>query len=165
MLHSLLFNQNSTKTQPYNKDNPMVIALYDIIKALHIISMVAWFAGLFYLPRLFVYHVHAPKAARPMLCTMERKLYRYIMNPAMMATWIFGLWMMFIIPEYIHSGWLHAKIALVILLTGYHLSLKKFLKNLAQDNCPRSERFFRIYNEIPSLLLILIVFLVILKPF
>lgn len=143
----------------------MYIALYDVVKALHIISMVAWFAGLFYLPRLFVYHVHAPQAARPMLATMERKLYTYIMNPAMMATWLLGVWMVFIIPEYIHSGWLHAKITLVILLTGYHVSLKFFLKKLASGKCQRSERFFRIYNEVPSLLLILIVFLVILKPF
>lgn len=139
---------------------------YEIIKALHIISVVAWFAGLFYLPRLFVYHVNAEAAARPMLETMEYKLYRYIMNPAMVATWVFGIWMLVLIPEWLTGqGWLHAKIFLVILLTGFHHSLNAYRKKLAAGESTKNDKFFRIINEIPTATLIFVVFLVVLKPF
>ncbi len=143
-----------------------VVMSYDIIKALHLIAVIAWFAGLFYLPRLFVYHVDAPnKAAKEMLTTMERKLYQFIMMPAMAATWGFGIWLLVLNPGWLEFGWLHAKLTLVVLLTGYHHSLKYFHKQLAAGTCKRSGKFFRLWNEVPTLVLIAVVFLVLLKPF
>lgn len=140
--------------------------MYETIKALHLISIVCWFAGLFYLPRLYVYHTDAPnKDAAEMLQTMERKLYHYIMTPAMGATWLFGLWLLHLNPGWFSQGWLHAKLTLVILLTGYHHALGAYRKKFAAGTCHKSGRFFRYLNEIPTIILILAVFLAVLKPF
>jgi protoporphyrinogen IX oxidase len=138
--------------------------LYLILKALHLISMVAWFAGLFYLPRLFVYHVEKPEAA-PVLTIMEYKLARFIMLPAAIATLGFGLGMVVISPDIMAMGWIHAKLGLVLVLFSYHASLEVFRSNLASGRNTRSGRFFRMYNELPTLLLIAIVLLAVLKPF
>ena len=141
--------------------------LYNTVHALHIISVVAWFAALFYLPRLFVYHMEnsSKKTATDMLEVMERRLYKAIMTPAMVATWALGLALIYLNPYWLEGGWLHAKIMLVVVLTVYHVSLGHYRKKLLAGTCGRSSKFFRMYNELPTLLLIAIVFLVVLKPF
>lgn len=138
--------------------------LYFTLKALHIISMVAWFAGLFYLPRLFVYHVEHPKAAA-VLAIMERKLAVYIMRPAALATWAFGILLILQSPDLMRMGWLHAKLGLVLLLTAYHISLEVHRLTLASGKSTKSGKFFRLYNEVPTLILIAVVFLAVFKPF
>jgi protoporphyrinogen IX oxidase len=137
---------------------------YLLFKALHIISMVAWFAGLFYLPRLFVYHVEHPEAA-PTLTLMEYKLARYIMLPAAVSTAVFGLILILMAPDLLQMGWLHAKLGLVLLLVGYHASLEHFRLQLKHGHNTKSGRFYRMYNEAPTLLLLAIVILAVVKPF
>lgn len=139
--------------------------MYETIKALHLIAIICWFAGLFYLPRLFVYHAMAEQKGNQMLQTMERKLYKYIMHPSMVLTWVFGLWMLYLIPEWGQSGWLHAKLTLVFILTGYHHICGKYVKVFAQNQNQKTHKFYRYFNEVPTVLLILIVFLAVLKPF
>ena len=142
--------------------------VYEILKALHIIAVICWFAGLFYLPRLFVYHTQVPAGETgrlEMLQTMEFKLYRYIMTPAMVLTWALGIWMLILFPEWMHYGWMHAKLTLVVLLTGFHHVCGAYVKKFARNENKKTHKFFRIFNEIPTVLLIIIVFLVVLKPF
>ncbi|MFT7144738.1 MAG: putative membrane protein [bacterium] len=138
---------------------------YEIVKVLHIVAMLCWFAGLFYLPRLFVYHTTADKKSDKMLQTMERKLYRFIMLPSMILTWVFGLWLLHLMPSFMENGWIHAKITLDVLLTGYHHICGAHVKRFAAGKNMKSERYFRIFNELPVILLILIVVLVVMKPF
>lgn len=145
----------------------MIDALYPWIKALHVIAMVAWMAGIFYLPRLFVYHAGAPKGS-PMSETfkvMEHKLMRIIMGPAMIATWVFGGTLIAMNPAVLHQGWLIVKLAFVIGLTGLHHMMNGWRKAFAEDRNSRSERYFRIANEVPTLALIVIVIMVIVRPF
>lgn len=139
---------------------------YQILKALHIISFTAWMAGMFYLPRLFVYHVGAERGGElsETLKIMERKLLRYIINPAMILTFAFGIWLMMITEPW-SGGWFHAKVTLVLLLAGFHGACARWRKDFAADANTKSEKFFRWANEVPTVLLILIVFLVVLKPF
>ena len=141
---------------------------YLTIKALHIIAVIAWMAGMLYLPRLFVYHVEAAKgsATSETFKVMEEKLLRIIMTPAMLATWVFGLLLAFL-PQVDawSSGWFHAKLLLLFLLTGIHGFFAKLRKDFAADQNERPARFFRIINEVPTALMIGIVFLVVLKPF
>jgi putative membrane protein len=141
--------------------------LYMWLKALHVIAMVCWFAGLFYLPRLFVYHAMSDdQISRDRFCTMERKLYRGIMLPAMLATLIFGIAMLALNPTlFLGGGWLHAKLALVVLLIGYHHVCGAQVKRFAKGETPRSHTFYRWFNEVPVLFLIAIVILVVVKPF
>jgi len=140
--------------------------LYLWLKALHIISMVCWFAGLFYLPRLFVYHSMSEDAvSRERFCVMERKLYRGIMLPAMVATLIFGIGLVSIVTGYLSQGWLHAKLTLVFLLIGYHHVCGAQVKRFARGENGRSHVFYRWFNEIPVLILLAIVILVVVKPF
>jgi putative membrane protein len=135
------------------------------IKALHVIFMVTWFAGLFYLPRLFVYHTEAGTAEeQARFCTMERKLYA-IMSIGMAGTWLFGLWLIATVPGYLQMGWLHAKITLAVLLTGYHHWLMALMRRLREHPQHRSARFYRIINEVPAVFLVAMVILVIVKPF
>ena len=140
---------------------------YSAAKVLHLVSMVAWFAGLFYLPRLFVYHVDAKTSeTRETFVVMELRLYKFIMVPAMIFTWIGGLSMIFMNSDLmVGQGWLHAKILFVFVLTGFHHSLSRFRLSLAEGTCQRSTKFFRMYNEIPTLLLLVIVILVVFRPF
>ncbi len=140
------------------------------MKAIHIISVICWFAGLFYLPRIFIYHAMDNEkggASSEMLKTMERKLYFYITTPAMISTWIFGLVMLFSQSWVIYSsmGWLHMTLMLVVILTIYHFSMGYYLKKFKTDSNKKSHKFFRFYNEMPTILLIVIVLLVVLKPF
>ncbi|WP_312452834.1 protoporphyrinogen oxidase HemJ [Stutzerimonas nitrititolerans] len=141
--------------------------LYLWLKALHIVAIVCWFAGLFYLPRLFVYHAMSEdQLSRERFQTMERKLYRGIMMPSMIATLLFGIGMIAMNPGlFATGGWLHAKLALVIVLIGYHHLCGAQLKRFARDQNNRSHVFYRWFNEFPVLLLLAIVVLVVVKPF
>jgi putative membrane protein len=142
--------------------------MYSWILVLHIVSLISWFAVLFYLPRLFVYHVenrenHGFVAVAKV---MERKLYKYIGVPGLWGTVISGTLMLWQNPSLLSSGgWLHAKIMLVAVLVAYFIHLGKLRHKLAADECRRSGKFFRVYNEVPTLLLIAIVILVVIKPF
>jgi protoporphyrinogen IX oxidase len=140
--------------------------LYHWLKALHIISFVAWMAAMFYLPRLFVYHATAPVGGElsQTLKIMERKLLRYICNPAMIATFIFGLWLA-VITGYHQEGWFHVKFALVLLLAAFHGACARWRKQFERDANIHSEKFYRIANEVPTLLLVVIVLLAVFKPF
>jgi protoporphyrinogen IX oxidase len=136
------------------------------LKSLHVIAVIAWFAGLFYLPRLFVYHAGAAPGSElsETLKVMERRLLRLIMNPAMIVVWVTGPWLAWWQGVYT-DGWFVAKFTLVVLLTGFHHALALWRKAFAGDRNTRSERFYRIANEVPTVLLIGIVILVIVKPF
>ena len=137
------------------------------VKALHIIAMVCWFAGIFYLPRLFVYHAMSDdKTSQDRFAVMERKLYRGIMNPSMMATWVLGRSMVVMNWQvYKSQGWLHAKITLIILLTVYHVLCGRFRLKLVDNPQYKSHVYWRWFNEVPVLILIAVVLLVVLKPF
>jgi protoporphyrinogen IX oxidase len=142
--------------------------IYLVLKTLHIVAMVAWFAGLFYAPRLFVYHVESEQnepSAVKVLATMERKLLHYIMLPAALATWGLGLALLAKAPYLMSHGWVHAKLGLVLLLSAYHASLEFHRLNLAHGHNTKTSRFFRLYNEVPTVLLLLIVALAVIKPF
>ncbi|WP_211827677.1 protoporphyrinogen oxidase HemJ [Kistimonas asteriae] len=140
--------------------------LYLWIKAFHIISMVCWFAGLFYLPRLYVYHaMSSDSISIERFKVMERKLYRGITTPSMILTLIFGLWLLHMQPLLLKQGWFHAKLALIVLLLGYHHACGRLLKVFANDANTRSHTFYRFFNEFPVLLLLGIVILVVVRPF
>ncbi len=141
--------------------------LYLWLKALHIVAIVCWFAGLFYLPRLFVYHAMSEdQLSRERFQTMERKLYRGIMMPSMIATLLFGIGMIAMNPGlFATGGGLHAKLALVLVLIGSHPLCGAQLKRFARDENNRSHVFYRWFNEFPVLLLLAIVILVVVKPF
>jgi putative membrane protein len=138
------------------------------IKAFHIIAIIAWMAGLLYLPRLFVYHAQSKKGSEQSetFKVMERRLLRYITTPAMIASWGLGLWLAFSgLIDWSRDGWFHAKLALVILLSAYHGVLAKWTRDFALDRNTHAARFYRIANEVPTLLMILIVILVEVRPF
>jgi putative membrane protein len=142
--------------------------LYPWTKALHLIAVIAWMAGMFYLPRLYVYHSQVAPGSAPseLFKTMERRLLRGILNPAMAATWILGLALV-LTPGVISwtEGWWHVKLLSVILMSGFHGHLSVARKRFAADERPKSERYWRIANEVPTLLVVVIVVMVIVKPF
>jgi protoporphyrinogen IX oxidase len=137
------------------------------IKAFHIIAVIAWMAGVLYLPRLFVYHAvsQAGSEQSETFKIMERRLLRFITTPAMIAAWIFGLILAFSVVNWGQAGWFHAKLALVVILSGFTGLLAKWTKDFAADRNTRSQRFYRIANEVPTLLMIAIVILAVVKPF
>ena len=136
------------------------------ITAFHIIAMVCWFSALFYLPRLFVYHAMSEdQISRDRFVVMERKLMRGIATPAMIATLVLGVWLLHYLPGYLSLGWMHAKLALVVLTVGYHHVCIRYMKQLAAGTSTHSHQFFRVFNEIPVVLLVGIVVLVVVKPF
>lgn len=141
------------------------IELYDVVKILHIVAVISWLAGLLYLPRIFVYHtqVAAGSETDKIFQTMERKLLRYIMNPALILTVILGLYLANEIGFEFH--WLHAKLTLVAILIFYHHKLGRWRKDFERAENKHSAKFYRIINEVPTVLMLLIVALVILKPF
>jgi protoporphyrinogen IX oxidase len=145
--------------------------MYEWIKAFHIISVIAWMAGMLYLPRLLVYHCAAEPGSvqSEMFKTMERRLLRGIINPAMIATWVFGLWLAWLGPDssygWFDAGWLQAKLVLVLALSAMHGLLARWRKDFAADRNRHSQRFYRIINEVPTIMMIGIVLLVVLKPF
>jgi putative membrane protein len=138
------------------------------IKAFHVIAIIAWMAGLLYLPRLFVYHAQSKTGSEQSetFKVMERRLLRYITTPAMLASWVLGLALAFSgVIDWSKDGWFHAKLFLVLLLSAYHGLLAKWTKDFALDRNTHSARFYRIANEVPTLLMILIVILVVVRPF
>ena len=145
--------------------------MYEWIKAFHIIAVIAWMAGMLYLPRLFVYHCAAEKGSvqSETFKVMERRLLRGIINPAMIAAIALGLWLAWLGPDsrygWFASGWLWAKIALVLALSAMHGLFARWVKGFAADSNPYSQRFYRFINEVPTVLMIAIVILVVLKPF
>jgi putative membrane protein len=140
--------------------------VYEWVKAFHIIAVIAWMAGMLYLPRLFVYHCEAEAGSRQSetFKVMERRLLKAIINPAMIATWLLGLWLAWE-GGFAWAPWLHAKFALVIAMSALHGFYVRWLKDFAADQNRHSQRFFRSINEVPTVLMILIVLLVVLKPF
>ena len=140
---------------------------YLLFKSLHLIAVISWMVGLLYLPRIFVYHVEnsEKKEATEIFKTMEKRLYFYIMRPAMIATWLFGIILIYINGLDIFSQlWMHIKLALVIFLTIYHEYLGICLKSLQLKTNTKTSKFFRIINEVPTIILIFIIFIVIFKP-
>jgi putative membrane protein len=140
---------------------------YDWLRALHVIAVIAFMAGMLYLPRLFVYHAQAEKGSElsETLKIMERRLLRAIINPAAIVMVILGVFMIWANPELMKGGWMHAKLALVFLMFGCHGAFSKWRKQFAVDANTRPHKFYRVWNEIPTVLMIAIIILVIVKPF
>lgn len=139
---------------------------YLLIKSLHIIAVIAWMAAMLYLPRLFVYHAEATdNAVKNTLTTMERRLQRFIMNPAMIAAWVFGVAMLAMNPGLMQSGWVHVKLLLVLLMSGLHGFFAASRRKFERGENKRSPKYWRMMNEAPTLLLIGIVILAVMKPF
>ena len=140
--------------------------LYLLFKSLHLIAVISWMAGLLYLPRIFVYHSDAShESQKDIFKTMERKLYNYIMMPAMLLSWLFGVILIHSLGFSIFLElWMQIKTAAVIFLTYYHFMLGKYLRDFSADNNKRTSKFFRIYNEIPTIILIAVIFVVVFKP-
>jgi len=136
------------------------------VKALHVMSVIAWMAALLYLPRLLVYHADSTPGSEKSetFKVMERRLLRGIATPSMIATWVFGLWMAWLIGAW-SDGWFHAKLLLVLLLTAYHGFAARWVRAFAEDRNTRPSRFYRMVNELPALLMVGIVILVVVKPF
>jgi len=141
--------------------------LLSYIKAFHVIAIIAWMAGLLYLPRLFAYHASAAKGSElsETFKVMEKRLLRYITTPAMIASWILGLYLAFTVIDWKADSWFHAKLGLVLLLSAFHGALAKWTKDFAADANTHDARFYRMMNEVPTLLMIGIVILVIVRPF
>ena len=140
--------------------------LYLWVKALHLIAVISWMAGLLYMPRLFIYHTDAEpgSAQSETFKVMERRLLKAIINPAMVVTWLAGLYLAWA-GHWFSAGWLHGKLLLVLLLSGVHGFFSRCVKDFAADRNLRNQRFYRIINEVPTLLMIGIVILVVVKPF
>jgi putative membrane protein len=138
------------------------------IKAAHVISMIAWMAGMFYLPRLFVYHcdVLPGSAESERFKVMERRLFKQIINPAMIATWTFGI-LLILTPGVVdwHAGWWHVKLTAVLLMSAFHGALSRWRKAFRNDANRHPQRYYRIANEVPTVLMLVIVIMVIVKPF
>jgi protoporphyrinogen IX oxidase len=144
-------------------------SLYLYVKAFHVISIIAWMAGLLYLPRLFVYHANANVGSEQSetFKLMENRLLRYIMNPAMIASWVFGLLLIFYygVINWSFDIWFHVKFLLVIVLTGYHMVLARWRRLFAQDTNPHSSKFYRWMNEVPTVIMVAVVILAVARPF
>ena len=140
--------------------------MYDWLKAVHVLAVISWMAGMLYLPRLMVYHVDAAPGSvqSETFKVMERRLLKGIMNPAMIVTWVLGLYLAWDAFGF-RGGWLHGKILLVVLLSGIHGYLAGQVRRFAEDRNDKSGRFYRVINEVPALLLVGIVILVVVKPF
>ena len=140
--------------------------LYLLFKSLHLIAVISWMAGLLYLPRIFVYHSEAEhESQKRIFKTMERKLYSYIMMPAMLLSWIFGILLIHSIGFDVFSElWMQVKTVAVSILTYYHFTLVKYLNDFVTENNQKTSKFFRFYNEIPTIILIVVIFVVIFKP-
>ena len=145
----------------------VLLPYYLWIEAAHILAIIAWMAGLFYLPRLFVYHTQTTigSESSERFKVMERRLLRGIMNPAMIATWLFGILLVIAQPVFLREGWLHVKLAMVVLMSVFHMFCSRWRKGFLQDRNTHSEKFYRIANEVPTVLLIIIVIMAVVKPF
>ena len=144
----------------------MAMEYYDLIRAFHIISVMAWMAGMLYLPRLFVYHADAKAGSElsETLKIMERRLIRAIINPAMMASFGFGVWMLVLVPGHLEESWMQWKLFALVAMTGFHGALSRWRRFFERDANMLSARFYRIVNEVPTALMMAIVLLVVLKP-
>lgn len=140
---------------------------YEWLRALHIIAVIAWMAGLLYLPRLFVYHVDAPRGSlqSETFKLMERRLLKFIMNPASIVVWIFGLGLLWANPALLSAPWMHVKLTCVVLMTGVHHAMMVWVRKFARDANTKSAKFYRIINEIPTVLMIIIVIMAVAQPF
>ena len=140
---------------------------YDVIKALHILSVISWMVGLLYLPRLFVYHANAEigTVRAETFKVMERRLYRAIMTPAMIASFIFAIWMIVLNHELVFETWFHIKVLAVLAMAACHGKFSKMRRLLENDVQPLSSKIYRLWNEVPTVLMIIIVFMSVLKPF
>jgi putative membrane protein len=140
--------------------------MYEWLKALHIIAVIAWMAGMLYLPRLFVYHCEADPGSRQSetFKLMERRLLKAIINPAMIVTWVLGLWLAWS-GGWFAAPWFHAKLVLALAMSGVHGMFVRYVRDFAVDRNRHSQKFYRTINEIPTILMILIVILVVVKPF
>lgn len=171
--------QNSSKTASMAKAIGIVLALvvvalvylypdnaYLWVKALHVIAVISWMAGMLYLPRLFIYHCAAEKGSvqSETFKVMERRLLKAIINPAMMVTWAAGLWLAWRTVAYM-DGWFHVKFLAVLILSGIHGYFSKAVRMFAEDRNAKPARFWRMMNEVPTVLMIIIVIMVIIKPF
>lgn len=147
--------------------NDIFLAHYTWIKAFHLIAVISWMAGMLYLPRLFVYHTEAGQDSRmaETFCVMERRLLRYIINPAMIVTWILGGTMLYANPDLFHQGWVHGKLTLLLGMQIVHAMLARHRRQLSRHACIRGPKYFRILNEVPTALMIGIVILAVVKPF
>ena len=141
--------------------------MYLWVKAFHIIAVISWMAGMLYLPRLFVYHsmVEKDSARAQIFALMERRLLKAIMNPAMILTFVLGFWMVLFDPYLIQEGWFHAKVLLVFIMAGVHAKFAVMRKGLEFGENVRSDKYYRVWNEVPTVLMIIIVILVVVKPF
>ena len=139
---------------------------YNVIKALHLISVMSWMAGLLYLPRLFVYHAETTVGSvrAETFKVMERRLLKAIMNPAMITSFVFGIWMIVLAPGLLYEPWMHVKILCVVLMAGCHGVFSKMRRRLENDEPPRPPRSYRIWNEVPTVLMVIIVFMAVVKP-
>ena len=139
---------------------------YDVIKALHLISVMSWMVGLLYLPRLFVYHAETTVGSvrAETFKVMERRLLKAIMNPAMIASFVFGIWMIVLAPGLLYEPWMHVKILCVLLMAGCHGVFSKMRRRLENDEPPQPPRAYRIWNEVPTVLMVIIVFMALVKP-
>ena len=139
---------------------------YDVIKALHLISVMSWMAGLLYLPRLFVYHAETTVGSvrAETFKVMERRLLKAIMNPAMIASFVFGIWMIILAPGLLYELWMLVKILCVLLMAGCHGVFSKMRRKLENDEQPLPSRAYKIWNEVPTVLMVIIVFLAVVKP-
>ena len=139
---------------------------YDVIKALHLISVMSWMAGLLYLPRLFVYHAETTVGSvrAETFKVMERRLLKAIMNPAMIASFVFGIWMIVLAPGLLYEPWMYVKILCVLLMAACHGVFSKMRRGLENDEPPRPPRTYRIWNEVPTILMVIIVFMALVKP-
>ena len=140
--------------------------LYLLFKSLHLIAVISWMAGLLYLPRIFVYHSEASHVSqKDVFKTMERKLYNYIMMPAMLLSWLFGVLLIHSLGfDVFGELWMQIKTVLVVILTYYHFLLGKYLNDFVIDSNKKTSKFFRIMNEVPTIILIVVVFVVVFKP-
>ena len=145
----------------------MLLSLYPWFLSLHILSVIAWMAGMLYLPRLYVYHASAAGGSElsETFKVMERRLLRGIMNPAMISTFLFGGLLIAANPAVTHGGWFHAKVLLVLMMAGLHGAFSKWRKAFLNDANTRTPKFYKVWNEMPALLLVFIVILVVVKPF
>ena len=140
--------------------------MYLWIKAFHIIAVISWMAGLLYLPRLFVYHAETSigSVRAETFKVMERRLLKAIMTPAMIASFAFGIWMLALAPGLLYEPWMHVKILCVLLMAGCHGAFSKMRRRLENDEQPKTPRAYKIWNEVPTVLMIIIVFMAIVKP-
>lgn len=145
----------------------VLLQQYDWLRALHIISVIAWMAGMLYLPRLFVYHADSEKGSdkSETFKIMERKLLKIIMNPAFVSSWVFGLLMLWANPSLMSEGWMHVKLTGIIVLSGLHHVYARWVKKFAKDENTRPAKFYRIWNEAPALIMVVIVIMAVAEPF